>query len=92
VLLDALLGFEDEVGAFVEVDEVGGGFAVGGGDVDGAVEDVVVLGVVGDGGFGVREGEGVAEFGEEKLVVGPPRVRRRRRIASGRGSRGGLGA
>ncbi len=70
LFFDALFGFEDEVVAAVEVDEIGGGGAVGCGDGDGAVEDVVVFGVVGGGGVGMGELEEVAEFGEEELVVG----------------------
>ena len=40
--IDALLGFENEVARFVEIEEVGGGGAVGFLSRDGAFEGVVV--------------------------------------------------
>jgi hypothetical protein len=66
-----LFGFEDEAAAPVEIDELGGGGAGGGvGDGDGALEDVGVFRVVGDGGVGLREVEEGAELLEEGDVVG----------------------
>jgi hypothetical protein len=37
---------------------------------NGTLEDVVVLGIVGDGGVRARDFQVVAEFGEEESVVG----------------------
>lgn len=66
----ALLGFEDEGAAAVEVYAPGGDGAVGPGTVDAALEDVGILGVVRLGGIGPREVEEVAEFEEEELGIG----------------------
>lgn len=67
----ALFGFEDEAAGFVEVEVTGGGGAVGFLVGDGALEDVAVFGIVGTGGFGVRDVEDVvAEFREEEGIVG----------------------
>ena len=69
-----LFGFEDEAGAAIEVDLARGGAAVGVVERDGAFEDVGVFGGIGAGGIGVREGEEVAEFGEEEIFVGTLRA------------------
>jgi hypothetical protein len=66
----ALLGFEDKTAALVEIDASGAGGAVGVGERDGALEGVGVERVVGLRGLGALDGEEVAEFREEKLVVG----------------------
>ena len=67
----ALFGLGEEAAGFVEVDEAGGGAAVGFLVGDGALEDVEVLGVFRTGGFGMRDVEDlVAELGEEEGVVG----------------------
>src|SRR5690242_18945308 len=68
--LNVLIGFEDEMGSLAKDDEVGGGGAIGVGGGDGAIEDVVVFGIVGSGGVGEGEVEEVAQFREEELVVG----------------------
>jgi hypothetical protein len=68
--LAGLLGFEDESAALVEVYAAGGGGAAELGFIDAAFEDVVVGFVGGAGGVGGREGQGVAEFGEEEREVG----------------------
>ena len=80
--LDALLGFEDEAAALVEVDAAGAGGAVAVMKGDAALEDVGVVGVVGRGRVGPRNAEQIAELGEEELVVGT--LRRRRTRTSGR--------
>ena len=67
----ALFGFEDEAAAFVEIDETGAGEAGRVTEGYGALEDVVILGGVGDGRVGARDFQVVAEFGEEECVVGP---------------------
>ncbi len=65
----ALLGFQHEAAAFVEVDAAGALFsAVGEGD--GALEHVLVVGGVVGGGVGARDIEEVAEVLQEKAVVG----------------------
>ncbi len=69
LFFDALFGFQDEVAAMVEVDEIGGGGTIGMGHGDGAVENVAVFGLIGSGGIGVGDLKEVAEFREEKLVV-----------------------
>ena len=54
---------------FVEVDVVGDRGAVRVHAGDGAVEDVEVFLGIGRGGIGAGDGEDIAEFGEEHLVV-----------------------
>ena len=67
----ALFGFKDEAAGFVEIEVAAGGGAVGFLVGDGAFEDVAVFGVVGAGGFRVRDVEDLtAEFREEEGVVG----------------------
>lgn len=66
----ALLGFQNEATAFIEVDAAGAGGSVSVVEVDGAFKYVGVVMVVGDRGVGTGNTEDVAEFGEEELVVG----------------------
>ena len=66
----ALFRFEDEVIPTVEVDEVGGGSAVKVMNGDGLVKDVGVEVVLGACGIRARDFQEVAEFGEEKCVIG----------------------
>jgi hypothetical protein len=67
----ALLGFHHEAGTFVEVDEVGGAFAVAGVEPDGFVIDVGVVAFVLAGEASARDGEQVAELVAEGLEVDP---------------------
>ena len=67
----ALLGFEDEAAAFVEIDETSAGEAGRVTERYGALEDVVILAGVRDGRVGPRDFQVVAEFGEEERVVRP---------------------
>lgn len=66
----ALLGFEDEAAVFVKINETRAGESGEMAKCDGAFENVIVLGVVGDSGVGARHFEEVAEFGEEEGVIG----------------------
>ncbi len=75
--LGALLGLQDEGAAAVQVDEAGAGGAVAVAEGDAALEDVGVVGVVRDGGIGVRHPKQVAQLSEKELVVGPLRAARR---------------
>ena len=68
--LAALLGFEDEVAALVEVDETAGDGAVEIADFNGLVEDVGVEVLDAGGGIGAFDFEEVAKLGEEELIVG----------------------
>jgi hypothetical protein len=65
-----LFGFADEAIAFVEIDEIGGGGAIGFGAFDAAVEDVGVFCIVRNGGIRFGDAEEIAKFGEEQLVIG----------------------
>ena len=67
----ALLGFREEAGAFVEVDKVGGAFAVAVVKPDGFVVDAGVVGLVLAGETGARDGQQVSQFIAERLEVGP---------------------
>ena len=66
----ALLGFQHEAAAPVEVDAADADGAVPVGEADGLFEDVGVLGVVRAGGLGRFDLQHGAQFREEKLVVG----------------------
>ncbi len=70
LLLDALLGLEDEAAALVEIDAAGAGGAVLMMKGDAALEDVGVGGIVGLRGVRLRDAEERAELGEEEGVVG----------------------
>ena len=65
-----MLGFDDEAGAFVEVDEVGGAFAVAVVEPDGCVVDVgvVAFGLAGE--AGGLDGQQIAKLVAEGLEVG----------------------
>ena len=65
-----MLGFENEASALVEIYEARAGGSVGMFVGNRVFEDVLVAGIVGDGGVRTRDGEEVAEFGEEELIVG----------------------
>ncbi|MEX2171218.1 MAG: hypothetical protein WD851_17995 [Pirellulales bacterium] len=65
-----MLRFADEAGSFVEVDPLDRVGAVAVVEADATLEDVGVVGVVLDGRLGPRDGEHVAQFREEELVVG----------------------
>jgi hypothetical protein len=67
----ALFGFHHEAGAFVEVDEVGGAFAVAVVEPEGFVVDVGVVAFVLAGETLARDGEQVAQLVAEGLEVGP---------------------
>jgi len=64
-----LFGLEYEAASFVEIDAAGT-LREEVSELDGLFKGVAVERVVGLGGIGTREFEVVAEFGEEKLVVG----------------------
>lgn len=66
---DALLGFEDEAAAFVEVNAAIGLGAVGVGEDDAALEDVGVDVIVGARGVGVWDVEDIAQLAEEQGVI-----------------------
>lgn len=70
LLLDALLGLEDEAAALVEIDAAGAGGAVLMMKGDAALEDVGVVGVVGVRGVRARDAEEIAQLGEKEGVVG----------------------
>ena len=66
----ALFGLGEQAGGFVEIDEAGGGAAVGLPVGDGALENIEVPVVVRAGGFGMRDVQDlIAELGEEERVV-----------------------
>lgn len=68
--LAALLGFEDEAIAFIEVDPTGGGGTVRVVEGRGAFEHVGVLGCLRRSGIGTRHADEVAELEQEGLKVG----------------------
>jgi hypothetical protein len=70
LLVAALLGFEREAAALVEIDAAGAAGAVGVAEGDGALEDVGVAGVVGLARVRTRDVQEIAEFREEELIVG----------------------
>ena len=65
LLFDALLGFEGEAAALVEVDAAERLGSVGIDKHHPTLEDVGVFIIVGDGRFGARDFEQVAQFAEE---------------------------
>ena len=67
--LDALLGFQHERAAAVQIDPAVRLRAVGVQEHHAALEDVGVVIVVGDRGIGGRHREQVAQFAQKKLVV-----------------------
>jgi hypothetical protein len=70
LLLDSLLGFEDERGAFVEVDAAKRLRAVGVVEDDAALEDVGIGIIFLAGRLRARDFEQVAKLGEDEGVVG----------------------
>jgi hypothetical protein len=68
---NALLGFQNKVRGFVEIDVVRHGGSVGGHASDGAIEDEEIFLGIGRSGVRARHLEEVAEFGKEHLVIRP---------------------